>query len=107
MHADPARRAKEWELDVWTQFELYSPVRMGSESKDVVDPERSKGREDSKSAISGERLSGPGSSKWQCRYHGAREPEIAPLATDTPGGIGVIGDFESGHQARLYRSGWL
>ena len=36
-HADPAREAKERKLVAWKQFKVLMPVKMDSQSKDVVD----------------------------------------------------------------------
>ena len=36
MHADPAREAKERELEVWGQFKVAPPVEMGTQSKEMV-----------------------------------------------------------------------
>ena len=36
-HADLVKTAKEREVHAWKQFEVYSPVQMGSQTKGVVD----------------------------------------------------------------------
>ena len=37
MHAGLAGKVKGREPDAWNQFDVFSPVEMGSQKKDVVD----------------------------------------------------------------------
>ena len=40
MRADLVRDAKERDLDKWKQFKVFSPAKLGSQSKDVADTRR-------------------------------------------------------------------
>ena len=36
VHADPAHKAKVTELEAWGQFKVSSPLKMGTQPKDLV-----------------------------------------------------------------------
>ena len=107
MHADLARRAKERKLEAWGQFNVSSPEKMGTQSKDMVD---------TRWVLTWKEVDGVKTAKARLLARGYQDPDLRNGAVDNEGCVSrrsshlrlvSLVALEPGTQERLSPGGWF
>ena len=109
MCADFARKGQVRELDVWKQFKVFSPAKMGPQPKDVAHPhwmltwEDVEGAKTARARLVAKGYENPGLDNGNVDFADCVSRRSPYLLLNSPGVWKQMGDLESGYQECLSR----